>query len=468
MTNVDQPDEPVLHRAVRFDPAGDLDPDRTDSSWKQRDHQTREKPVNLKTGLAEWIRDNGVELSSLAPDAPLDDLEPLAGVVGEARVVALGENSHHVREFYQVRHRILRFLVERCGFTVYALEAPFTEGHVLDDWVRSGPGEVEQVASEGIAMSLGEVPELHETLAWMRSYNQARGTAAVRCVGVDLPSSIGSPLPALKQITDYIHTYDPDAISVLTRAIGLVEQFHDPFPMHALAAYPSMDESDRDALTAALSQLVARMTRLASFQQRCGRHAEHSAASHHLRGAWLLDQLHRSLLADGIEVASTFRDVYLAESVLRLLNQDPTARVVVAAHNWHIKKSPEPGEGNLDLFPAGFHLAEALGDDYRAIGLTSRNGRTGITNGEALDGSGGFLFQEAPLPPPEDTAIEAAFPDDTTATMVDLRAAPKLLADTTKYPRMRMADYFLDQPAVSAFDALVTVTETNGTKHTRD
>lgn len=423
--------------------------------------------MNFKTGLTEWIRDNGVELASLDPDAPLDDLEPLTEIVGEARVVALGENSHHVREFYQLRHRILRFLVERCGFTIYALEAPFTEGQVLDDWVRGGPGEVEKVASEGIAMSLGDVPELYETLSWMRSYNHARTTAAVRCVGVDLPGSIGSPLPALEQIAEYVDTYDPDAVPVLSRAIGLVGQFHDPFSMHALAGYPSMDESDRDALTAALSQLVARMERLASCQQRRGRDVEHSEATHHLRGAWLLDQLHRSLLADGIEVASTFRDVYLAESVLRLLDQDPTARVVVAAHNWHIKKSPEPGEGYLDLFPGGFHLAEALGEDYRAIGLTSRGGRTGITNGEALDGSGAFLFQEAPIPPPEDNAIEVAFAEDTTATIVDLRTAPAAVEDAEKYPRMRMADYFLDQPALSAFDALITVTESNGTKHTR-
>lgn len=425
------------------------------------------EPVNLKTDLAEWIRAEGVGLTSLDSDAPLDDLESLTEIVGKARVVALGENSHHVREFYQLRHRMLRFLVERCGFTVYALEAPFTEGQVLDDWVGGAPGDVGKVASEGIAMSLGDVPELHETLSWMRSYNQARGSSAVRCVGMDLPGSIGSPLPALEQIAEYVRTCDPDAIPLLTRAIGLVEQFHDPFPMRALGAYPSIDESDRDALTAALSQLTARMDRLANHQRRCGRAAEHSAATHHLRGAVLLDQLHRSLLVDGIEVASTLRDVYLAESVLRLLEEDPSVRVVVAAHNWHIKRSPEPGDGYLDLFPAGFHLAQALGEDYRTIGLTSRWGSTGITNGEALDGSGGFLFQEAPLPAPEDTAIEAAFPDDAAATMVDLRTVPEALAGATKYPRMRMADYFLDQPAMSAFDALVTVTEASGTKHTR-
>lgn len=41
-------------------------------------------------------------------------------------------------------------------------------------------------------------------------------------------------------------------------------------------------------------------------------------------------------------IASTFRDVCLAVSALRLLDGDPTVKVVVvAAHNWHIKKAPE-------------------------------------------------------------------------------------------------------------------------------
>ena len=424
--------------------------------------------VNADVDLAGWVGDNARRMESLDLNAPLDDLQPLIEIVGDARVVALGESSHHVREFYQVRHRLLRFLVERCGFTVYALEAPFTEGQVLDDWVRGVPGEVDKVASDGIAMTLGDVPELHDALAWIRSYNQSVANPTVQCVGVDLPGSIGSPLPALEQIVGYVRANDPDASPVLARAIGLVEQFHQPESLMALANYPTMAEPDRNALTAALSELVARLQRLASHQQSQSRTSDHETAAHHLRGAWLLDQLHRSLLVDGIEIASTFRDLYLAESVLRLLNQDPNAKIVLAAHNWHIKKAAEAHEGGgPDLVPAGFHLATALGQDYRAIGLTSLGGRTAITNSDALDGAGGFLFQEAPLPSPEDSSIEAALPDDSTWSLIDLRRAPSMLADSERFPRMRMADYFLDQPTFSCFDALISVTETSGTQHTR-
>ena len=95
------------------------------------------------------------------------ELEPLADLVGSARVVALGESAHYVREFYQLRHRLTRFLVERCGFTVIALEAPVTEAAVLQRWIDGGEGSVAQVAHDGIAMSLGDCRQLHEQLEWL-------------------------------------------------------------------------------------------------------------------------------------------------------------------------------------------------------------------------------------------------------------------------------------------------------------
>lgn len=200
------------------------------------------------------------------------------------------------------------------------------------------------------AGSLGDVPELHDVLRWLRAYNQRAGGAPVRYAGADLPGSLGSPLPALEAIAAYLEAYDPDALPTLRRACELVGRFHDPAPMTALFGYPSVDQAQRDALTAALAELVARMQRLAHRQRARGRTAEHAVAAHHLRGAWLLDQVHRAMSAQGIEVASTFRDVYLAESMLHQLEQDPSARIVLAAHNWHLKKAPEPF-GSGELFP---------------------------------------------------------------------------------------------------------------------
>ena len=114
--------------------------------------------------LAEWVRDHAIIADSLDPQAPLDDLEPLRALIGDDGVVAIGESAHYVREFELLRHRLLRFLVERCCFTVYALEAPFTEAQAIDAWIQGGPGTVAEVAATGVALDIGRCAARHDLL----------------------------------------------------------------------------------------------------------------------------------------------------------------------------------------------------------------------------------------------------------------------------------------------------------------
>ncbi|HJZ49760.1 MAG TPA: hypothetical protein VKE41_21430 [Roseiflexaceae bacterium] len=116
-----------------------------------------------KTNFALWVRDHAIVADTLDPLSPLDDLEPLREVIGDARVVALAESAHVLGEFELLRHRLLRFLAERCGFTVYALEAPFIEAHAIDAWVQGGPGTVAEVAI-GVALDIGRCSEMHDLL----------------------------------------------------------------------------------------------------------------------------------------------------------------------------------------------------------------------------------------------------------------------------------------------------------------
>jgi erythromycin esterase-like protein len=52
-----------------------------------------------------------------------DDYDPLLDLIGDARVVLLGEASHGTHEFYRERARITRRLIEEKGFGAVAVEA---------------------------------------------------------------------------------------------------------------------------------------------------------------------------------------------------------------------------------------------------------------------------------------------------------------------------------------------------------
>src|SRR5215211_4604006 len=98
--------------------------------------------MSTPSTTAARLSDTAVQpLRTLEPDDPLDDLGWLDRAIGDARVVAIGESAHYNGESYRLRHRLTRHLVERHGFTAYAMETGFVEGGLVDDWVRGGGDE---------------------------------------------------------------------------------------------------------------------------------------------------------------------------------------------------------------------------------------------------------------------------------------------------------------------------------------
>jgi erythromycin esterase len=412
-----------------------------------------------KQSFTEWVADHAITADSLDPRAPLDDLEPLGELVGDARVVGIGESAHYVREFYLLRHRVLRFLVECCGFSVYAPEAPFTQAQALDAWIQGGSGTVAQVAAAGVALDLGRCREFHDQLAWMRAHNR---TAAhpLRLVGTDVPGSGGSPLSALEQLAAYLRGADPDALPLAERAIALVGRYHDSATFQALGRYATLDPAAQDALTATLSRLLARMESMAAWQAS----QEHATALWHLRGVWHLDHLHRDVAGRGLQVADAARDAFMAESVLRLLEDGPPElRVVVASHNIHLQKTPIVSDGAFGHFPQGYHLAQALGADYLAIAATSTGGRTAQIQPDP-EHPRGFQIQDLLLPPAAGGSLEAALATPAPLTIADLRAARPAIGDAESIGRLRMEGYFHDVPVFDAFDAVAAIPQTSCTQ----
>lgn len=83
------------------------------------------------------IADHAIPLPSTDPA----DLRPLADALADRTVVGLGEATHGTREFFRLKHRLIRFLVEEHGFRAVALESNFLVALALDDYVTRSEGD---------------------------------------------------------------------------------------------------------------------------------------------------------------------------------------------------------------------------------------------------------------------------------------------------------------------------------------
>src|SRR5664279_2343903 len=91
--------------------------------------------------VTEWVRGNAIRLTTVEAGHGFKDMEPLKKVVGNARIVSLGEATHGSREFFQLKHRILEFLATEMGFTIFSIEANMPEAYKLNDFVLKGEGD---------------------------------------------------------------------------------------------------------------------------------------------------------------------------------------------------------------------------------------------------------------------------------------------------------------------------------------
>jgi erythromycin esterase len=412
----------------------------------------------------QYVAEHAIPLSTVDPNAPLDDLEPLAERLTAARVIAIGENAHLIREFYLLRHRLHRFLTQRLGFSVYAMETGFSEGLAVDAWVQGqrAMDDLRAVAAESITYTMGQCHEMREHLAWMRT-----AAPAVRFFGLDVPGSTASALPGIEGVRRYLRDVDPDAEPIAARLAALVEKYAGEHALPAYAAYIGLDPADRDRMTATFAELAARFDALEPEYQAVAGAEAHAVARHELRLAVLLDQAMRAYAAqvagDGGALTAhprvVPRDRGMAETVFWLMDRfGPEVKIIVAAANSHIQRTllPTPA-GPLGV--AGHHLATRLGSDYVAVGVTCTGGRSVAHRADATR-PGGVAIVGTDLAPPEEGSIESALTGKLCA--VDLR--PARVAGVDGAPdRVRVLDAYQPTAVLDAYDLMINVPEVTPT-----
>ena len=391
-------------------------------------------------------------LRTVDPSGPLDDLAWLDQAIGDSRVVAIGEAAHYNREFFQLRHRLLRHLAERHGFRAYAMESGFVEGQRADDWVRGGEDQLGQVMASGMTSLMGLWTQMRAQLEWMRQHNR---TAArpVGFYGIDLPGSMVSLLPGLDAVLGYLAEADPGfradpGIRETASAFAATSAFSAPA---AIAAYAQLAPASRDALTAGLADLTAHITSRRRDYLRRTRSGGYERALRSLHITAALDAMARDMARGDQHEMMLSRDATIADTVEWILRRED--RIVLAAHNGHVQRWPGTLPGMPPAATMGMHLADRLGQDYLVIGTTSGTGQTLNT---APDFYAGQLFTElaeAPRPGSLDALMTASH-DGPFAT--DLRRlSPADVAAVRAVSQQRYGAYYSDLSPLDAYDLVV-------------
>jgi erythromycin esterase-like protein len=170
--------------------------------------QTRQEAA-----VAEWVRERAVRLQTVEAERGFSDMQPLKRIVGDARIVSLGEATHGTREFFQLKHRMLEFLATEMGFTIFSIEANLPEAYRLNDYVLTGAGDPRQLL-RGMYFWTWDTEEVLDMILWMRRFNQSSGRR-LQFTGFDMQT----PTIAMENVRAFVTRYDPPSATAIARAI---------------------------------------------------------------------------------------------------------------------------------------------------------------------------------------------------------------------------------------------------------
>ncbi|MFF4504303.1 erythromycin esterase family protein [Streptomyces sp. NPDC001401] len=310
-------------------------------------------------------------LRTVEPDGDTTDLRVLDRMIGGARVVGLGEATHGSHDFFALKDRVLRHLVEEKGFRTFALEAPWSTGLRLDDYVVHGKGDPRRIMSEefqGDYKWWNNTDYLH-LVEWMRAYNVHHPDDPVRFLGDDVAWT-GPEI--YDEVTGHVARTHPE-LSARFAALyrGLQPTVATGKYMEQYMNKPSAERKKMAERTGEALELLK--------QQSPG--ANRAAYDRAVQSATAIDRTARQYAFDfdgpaRLAEAMRYRDSVMAANVVRW-EKHTGSRVLLSAHDNHVGYVPDDSANYPKV--QGAFLRDSMGSGYVSVGLTFDRGSFNAT-----------------------------------------------------------------------------------------
>jgi erythromycin esterase len=327
-------------------------------------------------------------------------------VVGDARAVGLGESTHGTREFFQMKHRLVRHLVEDLGFTLFAVEANQMAVRRLDAYVMGDTGTTRKAMR--VMFRVWNTEEMEALVDWIRDWNRTHPARPVRFIGYDMQDH-QIPITVLRE---FVATAE---LAMLPR----VEALTRDYTAQQYYATPQVAESIRTIWGLQGDSLVREVR-----AHRGAWLARATTAADSLKVEWAVQGAELYAQAAGFNVAlySPTRDSLMAANLDWALHTlYPTARAAVWAHDVHVSHGGDRQRSFNAGAQMGAHLLHTYGIDYRAFSLLTGTGTYSATR--SFTDHVIATVADFPAPP---GSVEAALgalprPRDTAGLIADLR-----------------------------------------------
>ncbi len=322
--------------------------------------------------LTDLIYDSAHPLTGAATD-----YDPLLDMIGDARLVLLGEATHGTHEFYRERAQITKRLIREKQFTAVAVEADWPDAYRVNRFIRGEGRDLE--ATDALAgfqrfpSWMWRNADVLDFVGWLREHNDSSPDGVkVGFYGLDLYSMHAS----IEAVLAYLDKVDPEGARRARHRYACFEHFgQDPQEYGYAAEFGLSHTCEREVI----EQLIDLQRRAAEYAQRDGRVAadEFFYAEQNARLVRNAEEYYRTMFR-GRVASWNLRDRHMAQTLEELVgfcqSRDSCAKLVVWAHNSHVGDARATQLGRQGELNIGQLVRERYGLESVLIGFTTYAG----------------------------------------------------------------------------------------------
>ncbi|WP_300675582.1 erythromycin esterase family protein [Soonwooa sp.] len=280
------------------------------------------------------------------------DLSVLDKLIGNAKIIGLGEATHGSSEVYKLKYRISEYLIENKNINVFVLEASMPESFLMNQYTIDNQSSAKKLLS-GMNFWIWETQESLDFVEWLHDYNSTH-SSKVYFDGFDMLYTQGA-IAQLKDVytQNNFHASEIEQLEKALQANNNGQRFY----------------SKKD------KQLIKEL--LIPIQKQASKISDTDTKNRFLQNLTIIDQ--------NIELTYLRRDQFMAQNIKWIANEKPNSKLIVSAHNNHISKS---GSDKM-----GHWLAQDFGSDYINFGFAFYEGHYSASiNGDVVSYLGETAF----------------------------------------------------------------------------
>lgn len=270
------------------------------------------------------------------------EMKPLSAeyIPENISILSIGEAAHGCKEMQELKLSVFKEMVEKRGFTAFALEADYGECAEINRFIQGGEGSAEEMVQK-FAFPIYHTIEMAELISWMREWNEsAPEEKKVRFYGFDMQDPEGS--------YTFLKEYS------LSHKLTSEEEFSKNLDCIKGENF-SLNEKNAGEVIAFLDSLKEKVEKSSE--------EENKDKQDFLMELNTVRQAAETWLSK--EDSSVLRDRDMEENVKKILEIEQkigSGKLVISAHDGHIQKE------NPIYNSMGVLLTKDFGEAYYAIG----------------------------------------------------------------------------------------------------